>query len=142
MDSLLKSLIFHPRLSDMITRVVKTCPICTFSAPKRIKILIGSQRSNYYLPSQCLVIDSAYFPRSQHGYKNALIIVDTSTGYVIIYPSQNLLAATIKKHFKKDLDKFLAKYGIHLSSTKPYNKGSTAQAESVIRLVKQSLKHV
>ena len=82
---------------------------------------------------------------------------------MIVYPSQNLLVATVKKHllsylsshllpeeikadfgseFKKDLDKFLAKYGIHLSSTKPYNKGSTAQAESVIRLVKQSLRQL
>ena len=150
----MKSLIFHPQLRDMISRVVKNCLICTISAPKQVKTLIGSQYSNYYVPSQCIVVDSAYFPRSQYGYKNALIIVDAATGYVIVYPSQNLLAATVKKHiltylsshmlpekiklnfgseFKKDLDKFIAKYGVQLSATKTYAKGSTAQAESVIK---------
>ena len=90
MDSLLRSLIFHPRLGDMISRVVKTCLICTLSAPKRIRTLIGSQSSNYYLPSQCLVVDSAYFPKSSHGYKNVLILEDAATGYVTVYPSQSL----------------------------------------------------
>ena len=79
------------------------------------------------------MIDSCDLPRSQHGYSKALIMVDAATGYVIVYPSMNLLASTVRKHlltylsshllpeeikadfgseFKKELDKFLAKYGI------------------------------
>ena len=42
MNSLLKSLIYHPQLRDMISRVVKNCLICTISAPKRVTTLIGS----------------------------------------------------------------------------------------------------
>ena len=61
----------------MISRVVKKCLVRTISAPKQVKTLIG---------------------RSQHCYKNALIIVDAATGYVIVYPSQNLLAAIVNKH--------------------------------------------
>ena len=37
------------------------------------------------------------------------------------------------------MDSFLATYGIQLTSSKPYSKGSTAQAESVIYLVKDAL---
>ena len=81
----------------------------------------------------------------------------------MVYPSQNLQAATVRKHilnylsshlltatikadfgseFKKQFDKFLASYGIELSSCKPLSKGATAQAESVIRLVKNALRHL
>ena len=90
-------------------------------------------------------------------------MVDAATGYVIVYPSTNLLAATVRKHlltylslhllpeeiksdfgseFQEELDKFLAKYGIQLSASKPLSKGSKAQAESVIRLVKGALRHL
>ena len=44
--------------------------------------------------------------------------------------------------FQKELDKFLAKYGIQLTASKPLAKGSTSQAESVIRLVKASLRQL
>ena len=147
MKCLLSPLIYHPCLQDLIHEIVKKCLICTISAPKRVRNLIGAQRSNYYVPSQCLVIDNAYLPRSQHGYSKALILVDAATGYVIIYPSLNLHASTVRKHllcylsshllpeeiksdfggeFEKELDKFLAKYGIQLSASKPLSKGSTA----------------
>ena len=40
------------------------------------------------------------------------------------------------------MDKYLAKYGIQLSGSKPLSKGSTIQAESVIRLVKGALRQL
>ena len=40
---------------------------------------------------------------------------------------------------KQGLDEFLAGYNVTLLGTKPYSKGSTSQAESTIRLVKQAL---
>ena len=147
----------------MITHVVKSCLICTISQPKRIKTLVGAKRTNYYLPSQCLVVDSCYLPSSQHGLSKALILVDACTGYVMVYPSSNLLAATVRKHFltylsshllpqevksdfgsefQKELDVFLAKYGIQLTASKPLAKGSTSHAESAIRLVKASLRQL
>jgi hypothetical protein len=134
--ALLKPLIYHPNLENMINQVVKTCLICTITAPKRVRTLIGSQRSNYYAPSQCIVIDNAYLPKSSHGYSKALILVDACTGYTIVYQSLNLLAATVRKHlltylsshpipsevkadfgseFKDDLDEFLGQYNIELS---------------------------
>ena len=88
----------HSCLTTGVLKIVQRCLICTISAPKRVHNLIGSRRSNYYVPSQCLVIDSCYLPRSQHGYSKALIMVDAATGYVIVYPSTNLLATTVRKH--------------------------------------------
>ena len=90
-------------------------------------------------------------------------MVDACTGYIIVYPSQNLLAVTVRKHlltylsshlilqkikadfgseFQQELDVFLARYNIQLTSSKPYSKGSTVQAESVIRLVKDALPYI
>ena len=90
-------------------------------------------------------------------------MVDACTGYIIVYPSQNLLAATVRRHlltylsshlipseikadfgleFQQELDVFLARYNIELSSSKPYSKGSTSQAESVIHLVKDALRQL
>ena len=81
----------------------------------------------------------------------------------MVYPSQNLLASSVRKHlltylsshlipqeikadfgseFQQQLDTFLATYGIQLSSSKPYSKGSTAQAESVIRLIIDALRQL
>ena len=161
--SLLRHLICHLRLKKIIDAIVNQCLLCTLNAPKRIKKLIGSRRTNYYVPSQCLIIDSCYLPKSQTGYSKALICVDACTGYVIVYPSTNLQAATVRKHiltylsshllpskikadfgseFKKEFDRFLANYGISLSSCKPLSKGSTSQAELVIRLVKSALRQL
>ena len=115
------------------------------------------------MPSECLVLDSCFLPRSQSGHSKALICVDACTGYVMVYPSQNLQAATVRKHilnylsshhlpttikadfgsdFNKQFEKFLASYGIELSSCKPLSTGETAQAESVIKLVKNALRHL
>ena len=160
---LLKPLIYHPDLEDMIMKIVNKCLICTIAAPKRVRTLVGVQRSNYYAPSQCLVVDSCYLPKSQYGFSKALIMVNACAGYIIVYPSQNLLAVTVRKHlltylsshlipqeikadfgseFQQELDVFLARYNIELTSSKPYSKGSTAQAESVIRLVKDALRQL
>jgi hypothetical protein len=108
-------------------------------------------------------MDSAFLPRSQHGYSKALIIVCACTGYIIVYPSTNLQAVTVRKHlltyisshpipaeikcdfgseFREDLDKFLAKYNIDLNSIKPYAKGSSSNAESAIKLVKGALRQL
>ncbi len=100
--ALLKPLIYHPDLDNMINKIVKTCLLCKITAPKRIRTLIGSQRSNFYAPLQCLVIDNAYLPKSQQGFSKALILVDACTGYTIVYPSRDLLAATVKKHLLTD----------------------------------------
>ena len=152
-----------PGLEDMISTIVKNCLICTITAHKRIRTLIGAQRSSYYAPSQCLVIDSAYLPRSQYGYSKALILVDACTGYVIVYPSTNLLTVTVRKHlltdlsshpipaeikadfgpeFQQDLDQLLAKYSIELSGSKPFSTGSTSNAESAIKLVKGAMRQM
>ena len=90
-------------------------------------------------------------------------MVDACTGYVMVYPSRNLSASSVRQHllthlsshltpqqiksdfspeFQQQLDSFLATYGIQLTSSKPYSKGSTAQAESVIRLVKDALRQL
>ena len=147
----------------MVIAIVDNCFLCKLNAPKRIKKLIGKRRTNYFVPSQCLVLDSCYLPRSQSGCSKALICVDACTGYVIVYPSPNLQADTVRKHiltylsshllpsmikadfgseFKKQFDKFLANYGIEFSSCKPLSKGSTSQAETMIRLVKQALRQL
>ena len=143
--------------------MVKTCLLCTITPPKRVRKLIGARRSNYYLPGQCLVIDSLILPRSQYGKSAALILVDACTGYISIYPSANLMAETAKTNlahylgshplpqeiksdfgpeFQKDLDVFLAQYNITLAASKPFCKGSTSNAESAIRLVKEALRQL
>ena len=163
LTSLLKPLIFNPDLDELIKHTVQTCLICTISQPKRIRNLVGARRTNFYIPSQCLVIDSAYLATSSHGYSKALIIVDACTGYTIVYPSTSLQATAVKKHlqmyicshpipaeikcdmgseFRKGLDTFLAKYSITLSASKAYSKGSSSNAESAIRLVKSALRQL
>ena len=131
--------------------------------PKRVRRLIGIQRSNIHMPGQCCVIDPFYLPRSRYGYTKGLIFVDSSTGYVTVYPCQNLLAATIRRNilwylcshpppeiikadfgpeFQKDLEGFLSRYGIELHGSMPYSKGSTSAAESAINLTKNALRQL
>ena len=92
-----------------------------------------------------------------------LFLVDSCTGYTIVYPSTSLQANTVRNHlhmylcshpipseinsdlgseFRKGLDVFLAKYNISLSASKPYSKGSSSNAESAIRLVKSALRQL
>ena len=63
--------------------------------------------------------------------------------HILTYLRSHLLRSEIKadfgSEFKKEFHQFLANYGISLSSCKPLSNGSTAQAESVIRLVKSAL---
>ena len=99
LNSILRPLIYHPDLANMIVNTVKQCLICTLTPSKRVRKLIGAQRSNIHAPGQCIVTDSLYLPRSTYGYTKALIIVDSATGYVIVYPSTNLLASTVRRHF-------------------------------------------
>ena len=89
--------------------------------------------------------------------------MDSATGYVTVYPSLNLQAATIKrnllwylcshhppeiikadfgKEFLENLEGFLGRYGIALHSTMPYKKGSTSAAESAIALTKNALRQL
>jgi hypothetical protein len=147
----------------MIIFIVKHCLICTITPSKRVRKLIGAQRSNVYAPAQCIVVDSAFLPRSTHGYSKALIIVDSCTGFVIIYPSQNLLASTVRRHFltylcshplpevvksdhggefRRDLEGFFANYGIQLDGSMAYAKGSTSAAESAIAVCKGALRQL
>ena len=60
--------------------------------------------------------------------------------------SSHLLPEEIKSNFgsefQEELDKFLAKYGIQLSASKPLSKVITAQAEGVIRLLKAALRQL
>ena len=163
MATLLQCLIYHPDLQKLIKSVVHSCLICTISQPKRVRKLIGSRRSNFYVPNQCLVIDSMILPKSQYGHNSALILVDSCTGYIIAYPSTNLKASSVRKHlltylsshpipseikadfgseFKRDLDSFLSRYNIQLNSSKPFSKGSTGSAEAAIRLLKGGLRQL
>ena len=43
---------------------------------------------------------------------------------------------------RQDLDGFLAEFNVTMLGTKPYSKGSTAQAEITIRFVKQALRQL
>ena len=147
----------------MIVDTVQKCLICTMTPPKRVRKLIGIQRSNVHVPGQCTVIDPFYLPRSQYGYTKGLIFVDSATGFVTVYPCQNLLATTIRRNllwylcshpppeiikadfgreFQNDLEGFLSRYGIELHSSMPYSKGSTSAAESAIALTKNALRQL
>ena len=149
---MLQCLVYHPDLRKMIQETVNACLICTISQPKRVRQLIGERRSNFYLPNQCLVIDSLILPRSQHGHTSALILLDSCTGYISCFPSTNLKASSVRHHlltyfsshplpsqiladlgseFRKELDVFLTRYNIQLISSKPYAKGSTSSANKL-----------
>ena len=131
--------------------------------PKLIRNLIGEERTQYFKPLECLVIDSLYLPTSKHGFKYGLVLVDAATSKAIVFPSVNLKAATVKRHLRtlfgihrppryliadygpemrQDLDGFLAEFNVTMLGTKPYSKGSTAQAEITIRFVKQALRQL
>ena len=160
---MLKPLIYHPNLHNMIMDTIQKCLICSLTPPKRVRKLIGIQSSNIHVPGQCVVIDPFYLPRSRYGYTKGLIFVDSATGFVTVYPCQNLLAATIRRNilwylcshlppetikadfgreFLQDLEKFLARYGIELHSSMPYSKGSTSAAESAINMTKNALRQL
>ena len=87
--------------------------------------------------------------------------MDAATSYVSLFASTNLRASTVQNHllnflsshkipktclvdfgseFRAGLDKFLSTYGIELRLSRPYNKNSTSQAETHIRLVKSALR--
>ena len=161
--NLLSPLIYHPRLQPLIQAVTDTCAICIINQPKRVRRLIGERRSNFYLPSQVLVLDSLILPRSSHGFNAALMMVDACTGKISIFPSPNLKAVNVKKHifnyischvtpdeirtdmgteFCQDLQNFLSKYNILHTAVKPFKKGSTSQAEVCIKLAKQGLRQL
>ena len=161
--NLLRPLIYHPKLKPLIQAVTDTCAICTISQPKRIRKLIGEKRSNFYLPSQVLILDSLVLPRSTHGFTAALMMVDACTGKISIFPSQNLKASNVRKHiynylnchiapteirtdmgteFAQNLENFLSQYNIVHTSVKPFHKGGTSIAEVCIRLAKQGLRQL
>ena len=154
-------LIYHPNLDKLIRQVVHTCSICILTQPKQVRNLIGSRRTDLYLPGQNLVLDSLYLPKSRLGNSKALIIVDSCTSRISLFESKDLKASSVRRHiktyfqcqplsqyitcnlgteFRQELDVYLAGLGIQLLSTKPFNKGSTAVAESSIRLVKAALR--
>jgi hypothetical protein len=70
-------------------------------------------------------------------------VLATVRKHLLTYISSHPIPAEIKcdfgSEFRKDLDKFLAKYNIELNSSKPYAKGSSSYAESAIKLVKGAL---
>ena len=163
LTALLHPLVYHPNLAAIIEHMVKTCLVCQMSPPKMIRRLVGEERTQYFRPLECLVIDSLYLPSSKHGFKYGLVCVDAATSKAIVFPSVNLKAATVKRHLRtlfginkpplyliadygpemrENLDGFLAEFNVTMLGTKPYSKGSTAQAEVTIRLVKQALRQL
>ena len=87
--------------------------------------------------------------------------MDSCTSRISLFESKDLKASSVRRHlktyfqcqplsefltcnlgteFRQDLAAYLAGLGIQLHSMKPYNKGSTAVAESSIRLVKAALR--
>ena len=149
-------MLFHPHLAQTIKKSVNTCLICTLSRPKLVWKLIGERRSSFFVPSETIIIDTLFLPRSKYGFRYALIICDAATAYVSCYPAYDLRASTVQKNLlyylashvipknvicelgsemRGNLDQFLAQYGINLLSTKPYDKGSSSQAETSIRLL-------
>ena len=107
------------------------------------------------------MVDSLYLPKSSNGNSKALILADACTSRIFLFESQDLKARNVKRHIKnyfqyqplskfltcdlgtesrQGLDEYLFTLGIELLSTKPFNKGSTAIAESSIRLVKEALR--
>ena len=160
-NTLLSNLVYHPDLHTLISTEIDSCLICNVNRPKKVYKLIGNRRTTFYAPTECIVMDSAYLPKSRYGYSKLLILVDSATSYTSFYPSSDLKSSTVKRHllhhlsshklpsfiscdlgteFAEDLSGFLAGYGIQLLQGKPYNKGSTAASEAHIRLVKDSLR--
>ena len=158
---LLSNLIWHPNLNKLVSQIIDNCLICIISQEKKTFKLVGTRRTHFYAPSECLIMDSAYLPKSTYGFSKLLILVDSCTSYTSLYPSCNLKASTVKRHllhhlsshklpsviccdhgseFLENLDQFLASYNIELKMGKPYMKGSTSAVESHIRLVKSSLR--
>ena len=64
------------------------------------------------------------------------------THYLNTHPIPQEIKSDFGPEFQKDLDTFLAQYNINLAASKPYSKGSTSQAESAIRLVKEALRQL
>ena len=65
-------LIYHPQLNELIRQVVHSCSICILTHPKWVRNLIGSKRTDLYLPGQNLVMDSLYLQKSTLGNTKAL----------------------------------------------------------------------
>ena len=110
--------------------------------------------------NEIIYVNSAYCPTDSHGYKKCLIIVDSATSKVTAYPSKDLKSFTVQKHlnsymlscgiprivytdigteFKKGLDEALAGLTSRLESTRTYVKGTTSQAENLLRLLKRAM---
>ena len=70
--------------------MIRTCPICIISKPKRLKKNCGSVRSNIYLPGEALETDSLYLPRDRYGNSKTLIMVDVASSKTSVFPGANL----------------------------------------------------
>ena len=102
---------------------------------KNLKKFIGNKRSEEHKVAEILIIDRLYMPRSMTGYSKALILADSGTSKITIYPSTDLRGATLRRHIRAhlcsnplpravisdlgtemsaELDKMLAKYNIEL----------------------------
>ena len=103
----------------------------------------------------------AFLPRCSKGYTKILILVDACTSKISAYPSRDLTAKSAKNHiynhilatsiprvvsidhgqeFQKGLGAELASLNVSLEATTPYVKGTTAIAETSVRLLKRALK--
>ena len=143
--NLLKPLIFHPHLETLIKTQIKSCLVCCMHVRKNLKKFIGNKRSQEHQVAEILIIDSLYMPRSVTGYSKALILVDSGTSKVTIYPSTDLRGATLRRHIRAhlcanplpravisdlgtemsaELDKMLAKYNIELQCSEAMLKGA------------------
>ena len=142
-------------MHDIVTDIIKTCPVCVLAPTKTLFRQCGDKRSKIYRPLEALIVDSLYLPRDHLGHSKALIIADNCTSRICIFPGRDLTAATVRKHllsylychappkyiisdrgseFSENLDTFLAEYDIQLLSPAAHQKGSSALAELSIRL--------
>ena len=94
----MQKLIFCPNLENIVLDVIKSCPVCTLCPDKKLFLQCGSQRSTVYRPLQAIIIDSLYLPSDKLQNSKALIIKDSCTSKICIFPGRDLQASTARKH--------------------------------------------
>ena len=72
--SQLERLIYVQKLKQMCNYVVSACPICLLAAPRRLKRIWETLKTEVFQPGQCLISDSMYMPTDRYGYSKAVLI--------------------------------------------------------------------
>ena len=146
--------------------VLKKCVSCTLAPVSYVKRIKGEKRANETdtTPGANYVIDCAYLPQSNRGYKFALILVDRLTSFVSAVPLKSLTAESLSNayrvftsvagficesvtsdhgsEFSSEFSKTLSMLGITHKNNKPQRSQASGAAEIAIRTLKASLTKV